>query len=63
MILQNFDESVIKDKVVQTQILFGRKMSRLQSTFPTPLRYPTPHASPIPASQIHETKKVTRNTD
>ena len=33
IILQNFDESIIKDKVVQTQILFGRKMSRLQSTF------------------------------
>lgn len=46
MILQNFDESVIKDKVVQTQILFGRKMSRLQSTPPT-------HPSPHPLSPSH----------
>ncbi|KAL5598773.1 hypothetical protein BROUX41_003891 [Berkeleyomyces rouxiae] len=28
-ILQNFDENVIKDKTVQTQILFGQKMSRI----------------------------------
>ncbi len=31
IILQNFDEEAIKDKQVQTQILFGRKMSRLAS--------------------------------
>ena len=31
IILQNFDEEAIKDKQVQTQILFGRRMSRLAS--------------------------------
>ncbi len=39
IILQNFDENAIKDKQVQTQILFGRKMNRLASTyFTTPNR-------------------------
>ncbi|PHH54980.1 hypothetical protein CFIMG_001643RA [Ceratocystis fimbriata CBS 114723] len=28
-ILQNFDENIIKDKTVQTQILFGQKMNRI----------------------------------
>ena len=36
IILQNFDEEVIKDKVIQTQILFGRKMSKLPSKIPFP---------------------------
>lgn len=34
IILQNFDENAIKDKQVQTQILFGRKMNRLASECP-----------------------------
>lgn len=29
IILQNFDDNAIKDKTVQTQILFGRKMNRV----------------------------------
>lgn len=31
IILQNFDENAIKDRQVQTQILFGRKMNKLAS--------------------------------
>lgn len=34
IILQNFDETAIKDRQVQTQILFGRKMNKLASMFP-----------------------------
>ena len=34
--LQNFDDLAIKDKQVQTQILFGRKMNRLASEYPAP---------------------------
>lgn len=41
MILQNFNEAAIKDKSIQTQILFGRKMSKLQSMLP-------PYPSPFP---------------
>jgi vacuolar protein sorting-associated protein 72 len=37
IILQNFDEHAIKDKQVQTQILFGRKMNKLASKFLVPL--------------------------
>ncbi|CAI4217835.1 unnamed protein product [Parascedosporium putredinis] len=37
IILQNFNETMIKDKVVQTQILFGRKMSKLQKPPSQPL--------------------------
>lgn len=33
IIYQNFDENAIKDKSVQTQVLFGRKMNRLPSTY------------------------------
>jgi vacuolar protein sorting-associated protein 72 len=33
IILQNFDENAIKDKQVQTQILFGKKMNKLASKF------------------------------
>jgi vacuolar protein sorting-associated protein 72 len=33
IILQNFDNGAIKDKQVQTQILFGRKMNKLGSEF------------------------------
>lgn len=32
IIYQNFDENAIKDRAVQTQILFGRKMTRMPST-------------------------------
>jgi vacuolar protein sorting-associated protein 72 len=33
IIFQNFDENAIRDKTVQTQILFGRKMNKLPSKF------------------------------
>jgi vacuolar protein sorting-associated protein 72 len=33
IILQNFDDHAIKDKQVQTQILFGRRMNKLASKF------------------------------
>jgi vacuolar protein sorting-associated protein 72 len=39
IILQNFDDQAIKDKQVQTQILFGRKMNKLASKFPQPFRH------------------------
>ena len=38
IILQNFDNNAIKDKHVQTQILFGRKMNRIGSTSSAHLR-------------------------
>lgn len=37
IIYQNFDENAIRDRTTQTQILFGRKMGRLPSTFFTNL--------------------------
>ncbi|KAL1843786.1 hypothetical protein VTJ49DRAFT_7496 [Mycothermus thermophilus] len=37
IILQNFDEQAIKDKQVQAQILFGRKMNRLAKPAHPPL--------------------------
>lgn len=45
IILQNFDETAIKDKDVQTQILFGRKFSKVRSaSFLLPLKPSlTPH--------------------
>jgi vacuolar protein sorting-associated protein 72 len=33
LILQNFDETAIKEKNVQTQILFGRKFDKVRSKF------------------------------
>ncbi|MBE3047448.1 hypothetical protein IMZ48_34035, partial [Candidatus Bathyarchaeota archaeon] len=54
MILQNFNESAIKDKVIQTQILFGRKMTKLQSTFP-----PSPT---LRVSRVHETNHPIRTS-
>ncbi|OAR00042.1 hypothetical protein LLEC1_02161 [Akanthomyces lecanii] len=37
IIYQNFDENAIKDRSVQTQVLFGRKMSRLPKPTPPPI--------------------------
>jgi vacuolar protein sorting-associated protein 72 len=37
IIFQNFNENVIKDKSIQTQILFGQKMAKLASKLPCPL--------------------------
>ncbi|KAL7789812.1 YL1 nuclear domain-containing protein [Trichoderma ceciliae] len=36
IIFQNFDENAIKEKSIQTQILFGRKMNRLSKPAPLP---------------------------
>jgi vacuolar protein sorting-associated protein 72 len=41
IILQNFDETAIKDKDVQTQILFGRKFSKVRSASPSPCFLPS----------------------
>ncbi|OIW34048.1 YL1-domain-containing protein [Coniochaeta ligniaria NRRL 30616] len=43
IILQNFDETAIKDKQVQTQILFGRKMNKLAKPAHPPLCVITNH--------------------
>jgi vacuolar protein sorting-associated protein 72 len=43
IILSNFDETAIKDRQVQTQILFGRKMNKLAKPAPLPLCVITNH--------------------
>ncbi|KAK3356944.1 YL1 nuclear protein-domain-containing protein [Lasiosphaeria hispida] len=43
IILQNFDENAIKDRQVQTQILFGRKMNKLAKPAHGPLCAITNH--------------------
>ncbi|KFA65425.1 hypothetical protein S40285_00480 [Stachybotrys chlorohalonatus IBT 40285] len=43
IIYQNFDENAIKDKTIQTQILFGRKMNKLPKPAPAPLCVITNH--------------------
>ncbi|KAK4115227.1 YL1-domain-containing protein [Canariomyces notabilis] len=43
IILQNFDETAIKDRQVQTQILFGRKMNKLAKPAHRPLCVITNH--------------------
>lgn len=43
IILSNFDETAIKDRQVQTQILFGRKMNKLAKPAPPPLCVITNH--------------------
>ncbi|PHH84547.1 hypothetical protein CDD83_1777 [Cordyceps sp. RAO-2017] len=45
IIYQNFDQNAIRDKSVQTQILFGRKMAKLGSKTPSPW-------VPIPSSAV-----------
>ncbi|KAK5997440.1 hypothetical protein PT974_02797 [Cladobotryum mycophilum] len=37
IIFQNFDENAIKDKSIQTQLLFGRKMNKLSKPPPNPI--------------------------
>ncbi|KAK3380242.1 YL1 nuclear protein-domain-containing protein [Lasiosphaeria ovina] len=43
IILQNFDENAIKDRQIQTQILFGRKMNKLAKPAHAPLCVITNH--------------------
>ncbi|KAL2877315.1 hypothetical protein SGCOL_007473 [Colletotrichum sp. CLE4] len=42
-ILRNFDEERVRDKTVQTQILFGRRMDRLAKPAPRPVCVITAH--------------------
>lgn len=42
-ILRNFDETLIRDKTVQSQILFGRRMDRLAKPAPRPVCVITAH--------------------
>ncbi|KAK2061398.1 YL1-domain-containing protein [Colletotrichum caudatum] len=44
-ILRSFDEELIRDKTVQTQILFGRRMDRLAKPAPRPVCVITAHAA------------------
>ncbi|CAJ0540595.1 Ff.00g076290.m01.CDS01 [Fusarium sp. VM40] len=43
IIFQAFDDNALKDRTVQTQIIFGRKMSRLSKPSPAPLCVITNH--------------------
>ncbi|KND91659.1 hypothetical protein TOPH_03762 [Tolypocladium ophioglossoides CBS 100239] len=43
IIYRSFDENAIRDKTVQTQILFGRKMTKLPKPTPAPLCVITNH--------------------
>ncbi|POR32221.1 Uncharacterized protein TPAR_07571 [Tolypocladium paradoxum] len=43
IIYRSFDENAIRDKTVQTQILFGRKMAKLSKPTPAPLCAITNH--------------------
>jgi len=52
IILQNFDEHAIKDKQVQTQILFGRKMNKLASK-----------SSPFPPTSFPFTYRTSNKTN
>ncbi|EFQ27124.1 YL1 nuclear protein [Colletotrichum graminicola] len=44
-ILRSFDEELIRDKTVQTQILFGRRMDRLAKPAPRPVCVITAHTA------------------
>ncbi|KAM7223895.1 YL1 nuclear domain containing protein, partial [Rhypophila decipiens] len=67
IILQNFDEDAIKDKQVQTQILFGRKMNRLAKPAQAalcvitnhPARYRDPKTG-LPFYNSHAYKEIQR---
>ncbi|KAF4949065.1 hypothetical protein FSARC_13595 [Fusarium sarcochroum] len=43
IVFQNFDDNALKDRSVQTQIIFGRKMNRLSKPSPAPLCVITNH--------------------
>ncbi|KAJ4144588.1 hypothetical protein LMH87_003467 [Akanthomyces muscarius] len=55
IIYQNFDENAIKDRSVQTQVLFGRKMSRLPKPTPPPMCLITNNAARYrdPKTDLH----------
>ncbi|KAB5558486.1 YL1 nuclear protein-domain-containing protein [Coniochaeta sp. 2T2.1] len=58
IILQNFDETAIKDKQVQTRILFGRKMNKLAKPTPPALcaitNKPARYRDPITGLRYHD---------
>lgn len=64
IVYQNFNENAIRDKTVQTQILFGRKMSRLASKSPSPLNPPPLPLSLFPPfpSQQNNLNRLNRTT-
>ncbi|KAF5688261.1 vacuolar sorting-associated protein [Fusarium circinatum] len=43
IVFQNFDDNALKDRSIQTQIIFGRKMNRLSKPSPAPLCVITNH--------------------
>ncbi|KAH7260079.1 YL1 nuclear protein-domain-containing protein [Fusarium solani] len=43
MVFQNFDNNALKDRTIQTQIIFGRKMNKLPKPSPAPLCVITNH--------------------
>ncbi|CAG7560192.1 unnamed protein product [Fusarium equiseti] len=43
IVFQNFDENALKDRTIQTQIIFGRKMNKLSKPSPAPLCVITNH--------------------
>lgn len=53
LILSNFDDVQVKDRNVQTQILFGRKFLKASSNYPT---FPSflPYSKPSPANILFE---------
>ncbi|TWU73307.1 hypothetical protein ED733_003940 [Metarhizium rileyi] len=67
IIFQNFDENAIRDKNVQTQILFGRKMTKLAKPAPAPIcvitngpaRYRDPETN-LPFYNMHAYKEIRR---
>ncbi|KAK0621145.1 YL1 nuclear protein-domain-containing protein [Bombardia bombarda] len=67
IILQNFDENAIKDRQVQTQILFGRKMNKLAKPAHPPLcvitNHPARHRDPktgLPFYNSYAFKEIQR---
>ncbi|RGP77871.1 vacuolar sorting-associated 72 like [Fusarium longipes] len=43
IVFQNFDENALRDRSIQTQIIFGRKMNKLSKPSPAPLCVITNH--------------------
>ncbi|KAH7244305.1 YL1 nuclear protein-domain-containing protein [Fusarium redolens] len=43
IVFQNFDDNALKDRSIQTQIIFGRKMNKLSKPSPAPLCVITNH--------------------
>ncbi|TLD33354.1 hypothetical protein PspLS_00582 [Pyricularia sp. CBS 133598] len=70
IVLQNFDEEAIKDKTVQTQILFGRKFTKLAKPGHAPLCVITNHVAKyrdpktgLPFANMNAYKEIQRLTE